>query len=228
MSKKKKIALIIGIVILLIICTIIMICFSLRKDSYIYETNSNVIENQNITNKLENLVTNEIANDLVRNNIVETQQEEDITTTENSSQTTKTTNNKNNSSENKNQTSQKQENKQETIKEETTTQETPTNPTTPNINDSEKPVEKPPEETKPIEEKCTTNSNHGIGVGNSGKWFNTKESAIKEYNSKISYWGEKWENFEIDDNTYYTNCPSGYEVYSCPYCGKWTINYYYR
>lgn len=57
MSKKKKIALIIGIVILLIICTIIMICFSLRKDSYIYETNSNVIENQNITNKLENLVT---------------------------------------------------------------------------------------------------------------------------------------------------------------------------
>ena len=58
MSKKKKIALIIGIVILLIICTIIMICFFLRKDSYIYETNSNVIENQNTTNQLENLVTN--------------------------------------------------------------------------------------------------------------------------------------------------------------------------
>ena len=114
---------------------------------------------------------------------------------------------------------------QETIKEETTTQ---TNPTTPNISDSEKPVEKPSEETKPAEEKCTTNDNHGIGVGNSGKWFATKADAIKEYNSKTSYWGEKWENFEIDDNTYYANCPSGYEVYSCPYCGKWTINYDYR
>lgn len=227
MSKKKKIALIISIVILLVIFAIITICLCFGKDNSSNETNANVIDNENATNQIEDITTNEVENDLVENNAIEVQQQEDTTTNENSSQTTTTTNNKNNSnsSGNKNQSSQKQDNVQETIKEETTTQ---TNPTTPDISDSEKPVEKPPEETKPAEEKCTTNDNHGIGVGNSGKWFATKADAIKEYNSKTSYWGEKWENFEIDDNTYYANCPSGYEVYSCPYCGKWTINYDYR
>ncbi len=84
------------------------------------------------------------------------------------------------------------------------------------------------EEVKPEPERCTNSTNHAIEVGNSNKWFNTKEEAIADYDSKIKYWGEKWTNFEIDDDTYYDNCPSGYEVYSCAYCGKWTINYYYR
>ena len=39
--------------------------------------------------------------------------------------------------------------------------------------------------------------------------------------------GDKWTNYEIDNETYYKNCPSGYEVFSCPYCNKWTINLYH-
>ena len=156
---------------------------------------------------------------------MEGQQQEDITIKENSSETT---NNKNSSSSDKSQTSQKQNNNKEPIKEETTQTKQTTHSSNNNNKPEEKPIEKPIEETKPVEEECTNNSNHGIGIGNSGKWFSSKNAAIEEYNSKIAYWGEKWENFEIDDNTYYTNCPTGYEVYSCPLCGKWTINYYYH
>ena len=88
-----------------------------------------------------------------------------------------------------------------------------------------KPEEK---KTEPVIERCTKNSNHGMGVGNSGKWFNSKSEAIAYYDSQTKLWSNKWENFEIDDNTYYKNCPSGYEVWDCMYCGKWTINFYYR
>ena len=90
------------------------------------------------------------------------------------------------------------------------------------INDIE---EEPPE---PEVERCTNNNNHGIDVGNSGRWYDSKSEAIAYYDSQTKYWGNKWENFEIDDDTYYKNCPSGYEVWTCMYCGKWTINFYYR
>ena len=55
----------------------------------------------------------------------------------------------------------------------------------------------------------------------------TKEQAIAEYDKEINLWGDKWVNDEIDDDTYYKNCPDGYEIWSCPYCSKWTLNYYY-
>ena len=67
-----------------------------------------------------------------------------------------------------------------------------------------------------------------IGTGNSGKWFNSESDAIKYYKSIIKTWGDKWEKFEIDDETYNKNCPYGYEDWSCPYCGRWTINFYYN
>lgn len=85
-------------------------------------------------------------------------------------------------------------------------------------------------ETK-VEEKtirCTTNNNHGMGVGNSNKWFNSKQETINYYQSIIKKWGDKWEKFEIDDETYQKNCPYGYEIWSCQFCGKWTINFYYN
>lgn len=75
--------------------------------------------------------------------------------------------------------------------------------------------------------KCNGN-NHGVGTGNSGKWFDNESEAVAYYNSIIKMWGDKWENFEIDDETYHKNCPYGYEDWSCPYCGKWTINFYYN
>lgn len=75
--------------------------------------------------------------------------------------------------------------------------------------------------------KCTE-IDHNIGVGNSNKWFNSKEEAINYYNDLIRLWGDKWERFEIDSETYDKNCPYGYEVLTCPTCSKWTINFYYR
>ena len=32
----------------------------------------------------------------------------------------------------------------------------------------------------------------------------------------------------LEDDEYYKNCPTGYEIWSCMYCSKWTINLYYR
>ena len=95
-------------------------------------------------------------------------------------------------------------------------------------------IEVPKQETPKQEEpkivevpKCSGN-NHGVGTGNSGKWFNSESDAIKYYKSIIKTWGDKWEKFEIDDETYNKNCPYGYEDWSCPYCGRWTINFYYN
>ena len=58
-------------------------------------------------------------------------------------------------------------------------------------------------------------------------WYNSKAEAVAVYNAEIKKWGDKWANYEIDNDTYYKNCPSGYEVLSCPYCNKWNINLYY-
>ena len=105
-----------------------------------------------------------------------------------------------------------------------------TEPTTPKqdspiSNDNTKKEEVEKEETVV---RCTTNHNHSIGVGNCGKWYASTSEGIAEYNSIILSWGTKWENFEIDNDTYYANCPSGYQYISCMYCGKYTFDYYYR
>lgn len=60
-----------------------------------------------------------------------------------------------------------------------------------------------------------------------GKWYNSKAEAEAIYNAELKKWGDKWTNYEIDTDTYNKNCPDGYEVFSCPYCNKWTINLYY-
>lgn len=82
-----------------------------------------------------------------------------------------------------------------------------------------------------IEENKCNGNNHGIGAGNSGKWYETKEEASSYYTNLIEYWEEWWLNADPNDTeadeTYYKNCPDGYEIWSCPYCGKWTINLYY-
>lgn len=80
---------------------------------------------------------------------------------------------------------------------------------------------------EPEKTKCT-DSKHGVGVGNSNKWFSSKQDAINYYQGIIKTFGDKWEKFEIDDETYQKNCPYGYETWSCPFCEKWTINFYYN
>lgn len=64
--------------------------------------------------------------------------------------------------------------------------------------------------------------------GNTGKWFETKAQSDSYYNAEIKRWGSKWENGEIEKAEYLKKCPSGYEVWTCPQCGKWTVNFYYR
>ena len=75
--------------------------------------------------------------------------------------------------------------------------------------------------------ECVGN-NHKISAGNTGKWFETKAQADSYYNTEIEKWGKKWESGEIDKTKYLKECPSGYEVWTCPQCQKWTINFYYR
>lgn len=82
------------------------------------------------------------------------------------------------------------------------------------------------EEKTTVIPKCTE-TNHMMETGNSGKWFDTKKQAVAFYEKEIKEWEDKWLKDEIDDNTYYKNCPDGYEYWSCPLCNKWTINLYY-
>lgn len=113
----------------------------------------------------------------------------------------------------------------ENKKEETTVKKTESNIEEPIVSpESEEAIEKDIDEDVTI--KCS-DLKHGISVGNTNKWFISKEQAIAEYDKEINLWGDKWVNDEIDDDTYYKNCPDGYEIWSCPYCGKWTLNYYY-
>ena len=82
--------------------------------------------------------------------------------------------------------------------------------------------------TKPIMKHCTNNCNHSIKCGNMGRWFNSRSELVAYYNSEVSKWNKKIDNEEITYDEYYKNVPSGYECWSCSYCGKWTGNFKYN
>ena len=121
----------------------------------------------------------------------------------------------------------KQEINQE--KKQTSTSVTPTPIVTPqNI-----PASTETKNEEPKVDRCTNIHNHFLDVGNSGKWFNSKNDAIAYYNQQTKYWSDYLDNCgeENEDaawEEYKKKCPSGYEVYSCLYCNRWTINFYYR
>lgn len=77
---------------------------------------------------------------------------------------------------------------------------------------------------------CTNNNNHSMDCGGIGKWFNSRDN-IDEYWLKIRQrWGEMFEQVELFDKLYEKLInfkPSGYESWSCAYCGKWTGNFKY-
>lgn len=73
------------------------------------------------------------------------------------------------------------------------------------------------EETKE-RPKCTHTSEN---------YYNSKTEAEAIYNAEIKKWGDKWTSNEIDIEEYSKKCPDGYEVWSCQYCNKWTIEMYY-
>lgn len=82
------------------------------------------------------------------------------------------------------------------------------------------------QEKETVIPKCTE-TKHIIESGNTGKWFDTNQQAVAFYEKEIKEWEEKWLKDEIDDDTYYKNCPDGYEYFSCPLCQKWTLTLFY-
>ena len=106
--------------------------------------------------------------------------------------------------------------------------QTQTTPVTQETKQTETPVtqQTTPKQEEPKQIQCSGN-NHLIGTGNTGRWFNTRQEAINYYNSTYANWSKKWENFEIDDDTFNKNCPNRYEIYQC-ICGKWTIDFFYE
>lgn len=57
-----------------------------------------------------------------------------------------------------------------------------------------------------IVDDCST-GNHGMDIGNSGQWFNTRDEAIATYKAKITDWSDKWISGSCTKEEYDTNCP---------------------
>ncbi len=73
--------------------------------------------------------------------------------------------------------------------------------------------------------RCSNNNNHSMKCGNMGRWFDSKSDVKAYVDSVMKSWADKWESGEISDDEYFSNCPQGYECWSCGYCGKWTGNF---
>ncbi len=71
------------------------------------------------------------------------------------------------------------------------------------------------------------NGNHSIGVGNMGRWFNSRSEVQAYVSSVMESWNNKHKNGEITWEEYTKNCPQGYKAWSCSSCGKWTGNFTY-
>lgn len=70
--------------------------------------------------------------------------------------------------------------------------------------------------------------NHSIGVGNIGRWFNSRSEVQSYVSSVMESWNTKYRNGEITWEEYAKSCPKGYKAWSCSNCGKWTGNFKYR
>lgn len=225
---KKKIVIISIISVLLVVIGVTSYCVSRNKISNIKVSEDSILENDlssveidNDEENTENLIVEEEQSIDESDKELEEQIVEKETAIQPQTQQVKASSKTTSKVE-----TQKAETKSEVVKETSTTkEETPTKVDIPSTTAVEQ-----KQETKAVETptRCTNNNNHGMNAGNSGKWFNSKQEAVNYYDSLIKTWGDKWENFEIDSETYDKNCPYGYEVWTCPFCGKWTINFYYR
>lgn len=241
---KKKVFITVLIILILLSFMMGIAYFTYPKDKMISLAKENVINaNENTmdistNNNISDEVTKE-SNTTIPEVEIETKKDEetpkkDATIVEKTASTVNTSNSttKNAASNDKNiQKNNKVNNKDASSK--ATTSPSTIEKTTPKETTTSKPVDKPTEtkkETQPT--RCTNNNNHGMDVGNCGKWFNSKNEAISYYEEKIKYWDEWWNSTDPNDTnadaTYYKNCPTGYEIWSCMYCNKWTINLYYR
>lgn len=61
------------------------------------------------------------------------------------------------------------------------------------------------------------------------KYFNSEEEAIAFCKNTIKQYGDDLKSGKIKTyEEYAVVCPYGYETMSCPYCGKWTMSFYYN
>ena len=61
------------------------------------------------------------------------------------------------------------------------------------------------------------------------KYFNSEEEAIVFCKNTIKQYGDDLKSGKIKTyEEYAVVCPYGYETMSCPYCGKWTMSFYYN
>lgn len=161
-------------------------------------------ENSNNTTIMDNSNSNNIINDTMK-------AKEDTTSKSD-------TNNEDNKSSNDVLSSKKDDTKKQSTKD-----------SEPSSNDKKSTeVTKPkvePEKPKVTESK---ECKHYPEVGNSGKWYNSKQDAINEYKTIIKEYGDKWKNDEMSDDEFKAKSPCGYDTWDCMYCGKYTINYHYR
>lgn len=245
---KKYLYFVIPIIILLIIVVSFIWLYPNKNDENELLLNDVINETPDVNNEKLNIIESENDSPEVLENektVETTQPEKDAevivkeTTSKPTSSSTTSTNTSSKAPSTSNKESTTPSTKKEEPKVEEKKEETQTSPK----EDVEQPIQKQ-ESITPTDNKsddvkkeetvvrCTNNNNHGMSVGNTGKWFSNKDEAIAYYKSEIKYWGDWWENTSADDTeadaTYKKNCPSGYEVWSCMYCGKWTINFYYR
>lgn len=71
------------------------------------------------------------------------------------------------------------------------------------------------------------NGNHSMGVGNIGRWFNSRSEVDAYFSSTCTQMWNKYQSGAITRDEYIKNCPQGYKAWSCSNCGKWTGNFTY-
>lgn len=229
--KKYLLIIIIIVTILLLFPTLFLARVSYRNKT---PNRKNVEFNSTLDNNIINTETqNEKSNNTTimdnsnSNNIInDTMKAKEDTTSKSD------TNNEDNKSSNDVLSSKKDDTKKQTTsKTESTTnsKKQSTKDDEPSSNDKKSTeVTKPkvePEKPKVTESK---ECKHYPEVGNSGKWYNSKQDAINEYKTIIKEYGDKWKNDEMSDDEFKAKSPCGYDTWDCMYCGKYTINYHYR
>lgn len=232
-NKKVFIGFILGIIIVTILSIIGVTVYKSKHISNTASGEADIREEIQDDTIQENAITNtEVNNSIQENNIIDEEQNSNV----NSEKQQEIQNNSTPVSSKKEETTQTQTSKpkveqpkeQEQSKPTVITEKTNENnkeSQTQTVNKdnsyTESPVELAPKK------ECIGN-NHKISAGNTGKWFETQAQADSFYNAEIEKWGKKWESGEIEKDEYLKKCPSGYEVWTCPQCQKWTINFYYR
>lgn len=238
---KKKIFITILIIFILLMCSMIGVwIFVHPKDATVTLAKDNEI-NENTIDISTNTIPDEVepeSNIIIAESEIVTEpekempQQDEVVIEKTVSQTSPATSTSSNTT-TTNKTIQNNTSNNTQNNKNTNTKSTTSTSNVENTKPKETPTTKPVEtstETKTVTQptRCTHNNNHGMDVGNCGRWFNSKSEAIAYYEEKINYWGKLWESYQIEDSEYYKNCPTGYEYWSCMYCNKWTINLYYR